>query len=51
MDRTKSLFAQLAMSPKTSAHRIVKGCKASVLYKTLDVPDQALLIALSYHPL
>lgn len=50
-DLPKSMLAQLAMSPKPSAHRTVKGCKARALYKTLDVPDQALLIALSYHPL
>lgn len=39
------------MSHKTSNHHIVTGCKENVLNKSLDVSDQALLIALSYHPL
>jgi hypothetical protein len=36
---------------KASAHHIVTGCKERARYKSFGVPDQALLIALSYHSL
>jgi hypothetical protein len=36
---------------KASTHHIVTGYKERVRYKSFAVPDQALLIALSYHSL